>query len=281
MAAVAAPAARRKLRGDPPVDASHRPRRRFGQHFLHDLGVVARVVAAVAPRGGDRLVEIGPGRGVLTWPLLAAAGRLTAIELDRDLAAALRAEPAAACGALTLIEADALRVDWRALRGDGAPLRVVGNLPYNISTPLLFALLAHAEAIRDMHFMLQKDVVRRLAAAPGGGDYGRLSVMVQYYCNVAALFDVGPGAFVPPPKVQSAVVRLLPRAPDARVEADPRRLETVVAQAFSQRRKTLRNSLKTLFTADAIAAAGIDPGARPETLSLDDFARLSARLNPV
>lgn len=258
-------------------DAVGRPRRRFGQNFLRDPAVVERIVQAVWPRPGQRLVEIGPGLGALSVPLLAAAGRLTAIELDRDLIAPLQ-QAAAGVGELTVIQADVLQVDLAALRGCEAKLRLVGNLPYNISTPLLFHVLAQAEQVEDMHFMLQREVARRLAAPPGGGDYGRLSVMVQYYCQAEMLFEVGPGAFRPPPKVTSAVVRLRPH-PQPPVSADPERLGALLAQAFSQRRKTLRNSLKPLLSAAQIAAAGVDPGSRPETLALGQFAALSRQLS--
>jgi 16S rRNA (adenine1518-N6/adenine1519-N6)-dimethyltransferase len=251
----------------------HQPRKRFGQHFLHDPGVIRRIVAAIAPRPGDHLVEIGPGEGAITLELLRAAGRLDAIELDRDLVEPLGAR-SAGVGELTVHSADALRFDFCALARAGERLRVVGNLPYNISTPLLFHLLGQVHCIRDMHFMLQKEVVERMAAAPGGRDYGRLSVMLQARCEVTPLFSIGPGAFRPPPKVDSAVVRLVPLAqrPDI---ADQAVFARIVAAAFAQRRKTLRNALKGLLTADAIAALGIEPGTRAEQLPLDDFVRLA------
>lgn len=252
-----------------------RPRKRFGQHFLHDRRVIERIVAAIAPAPGERIVEIGPGEGALTESLLAAAGRLDVVEIDRDLAAALRARndwP----GVLVVYAADVLRFDFRALAVDG-PLRIVGNLPYNISTPLLFRLLAQRDALHDMHFMLQREVVDRIVAAPGGGDYGRLSVMLQAHCEATALFRVSPGAFRPPPAVESTVVRLVPRAQPA----VPPELETafgaIVRDAFSTRRKTLRNSLRARLSAAAIEAAGVDPGARPETLPVSAFAALAAQ----
>jgi len=249
----------------------HRPRKRFGQHFLHDPGVVERIVRAIAPRPGERLVEIGPGEGVLTRPLLAAAGALEAVELDRDLAAALAREN---LPGLTVHQADALRFDFRAL-ADGGRLRLAGNLPYNISTPLIFHLLEQSECIADMHFMLQREVVARMVAGPGGGDYGRLSVMVQYRCRVERLFDVPAGAFRPPPKVASAVVRLVPLERPPVDVGDEAVFARVVAAAFGQRRKTLRNALKQLLPAAEIEAAGADPGARAETLPLEQFANLS------
>ena len=190
--------------------APHRPRKRFGQHFLHDPQVISRIIAAICPQPGARLVEIGPGLGALTRPLLQAAGELEVVELDRDLLEPLQSR-CAGLGTLRIHQADALQFDFAALRGDGPKLRVAGNLPYNISTPLLFHLLDQAEHLHDLHFMLQQEVVKRLAAGPGDDAYGRLSVMVQYRCRVEALFNVGPGAFQPPPKVWSAVVRMVPR----------------------------------------------------------------------
>lgn len=254
----------------------HRARRRFGQHFLRDTAVIDRIVRAVAAKPSDAVVEIGPGPGALTGALLKAAGALDVIELDRDLAARLQArfDP----DAVRVHQADALEFDFKALSRERGPLRVVGNLPYNISTPILFHLVDAGGAVRDMHLMLQKEVVERMAAGPGGRDYGRLSVMVQFRCRVEILFSVGPGAFRPPPKVHSAVVRLTPRdAPPVRV-ADDRNLRRVVSLAFGMRRKTLRNSLKPILSAEEIEAAGVDPGARPEALDLAGFAALANRL---
>lgn len=253
----------------------HRPRKRFGQHFLNDPGVVERILRAIGPEPGQRFVEIGPGQGILTRPLLSVLGRLDVVELDRDLAAALSGEN---LPGLTVHGADALRFDYRGLAPSGE-LRVVGNLPYNISTPLLFHLLSQADAVRDMHFMLQREVVTRMAASPGGGDYGRLSVMVQYRCRVERLFTVRPGAFRPPPKVNSAVVRLVPyRAPPVDVD-DEAVFRKVVAAAFSQRRKTLRNALRDVASAEDLEAVGIDPGERAEQLSLSAFAAISRRVS--
>lgn len=256
------------------AERSHRPRKRFGQHFLHDPGVVGRIVAAIRPVAGDRLVEIGPGLGALTAPLLDAAGELDAVELDRDLLEPLRAR-CAGSGALRIHHADALEFDFAALRGDGPRLRVAGNLPYNISTPLLFRLLAQAEHLRDLHFMLQREVVERMVANPGEEHYGRLSVMLQRRCRVESLFPVGPGAFRPPPKVWSAVARLVPRETSPVAVRDEQRFAEVVRRAFAQRRKTLRNALRGLLDATQIEAAGVDPGVRPETLDLAAFAALS------
>jgi len=253
---------------------AHNPRKRFGQHFLHDRGTVERIVAAVAPARGETIVEIGPGEGVLTGPLLAAAGHLHVVEVDRDLAAALR-ERVDWSDTLCVHEADALRFDFTALAPANGCLRVVGNLPYNISTPLLFHLLEQRAAIADMHFMLQREVVDRMAAEPGSGVYGRLSVMIQAWCGVTRLFRVAPGAFRPPPAVESAVVRLVPRARPLVDAADAARFGEIVRRAFSVRRKTLRNGLRNYMDADTIAAAGIDPGTRPERLGVEDFAHLA------
>lgn len=252
---------------------SHRPRKRFGQHFLHERHTIERIVRAIAPRPGDRIVEIGPGEGALTGSLLAAAGRLEVVELDRDLAAALRADPPEG-GELVVHEGDALRFDFAALAGDDR-LRLVGNLPYNISTPLLFHLLEQRTAIRDMHFMLQREVVDRLAAAPGDSARGRLSVMVQAVCSVQPLFRVAPGAFRPPPAVESAVVRLVPLAEPAVSAAEEQAFAEIVSRTFGGRRKTLRRTLAPLLDAAAIEAAGVDPGLRPERLSVAEFAALA------
>ncbi len=253
---------------------AHNPRKRFGQHFLHDRGTVDRIVAAIAPARGETLVEIGPGEGVLTEPLLAAVGHLHAIEVDRDLAEALRGR-ADWSERLCVHEADALRFDFTALEPVGGRVRVVGNLPYNISTPLLFHLLEQRAAIADMHFMLQREVVDRMAAEPGSGVYGRLSVMIQAYCGVTRLFRVAPGAFRPPPAVESAVVRLVPHAQPAVDAAHAERFGEIVRRAFSMRRKTLRNGLRGYVDVGTITGAGIDPGTRPEQLRVEDFARLA------
>lgn len=254
---------------------AHRARKRFGQHFLHDPGVLRRLLIAIVPQPGQLLVEVGPGLGVLTAPLLAAAGELNAIELDRDLVRHLQTTFAEQ--GLRVHAADVLDFDFATLRHDHRRLRVVGNLPYNISTPLLFRLLEQAEHIADMHFMLQKEVVDRLVALPGTSDYSRLSVMIQIAYRVERLFEVGPGAFRPPPKVDSAVVRLLPYRESPITLCDPEHFARLVARAFGQRRKTLRNSLRDLVGNAAFDAAGIDSGARPETLTPAAFAALSNR----
>jgi 16S rRNA (adenine1518-N6/adenine1519-N6)-dimethyltransferase len=259
---------------------SARPKKSFGQHFLHEKRYIERIVSAISPRREDCIVEIGPGEGALTLPLLAAAGKLVAIELDTDLIPDLRAR-AAAVGELTVIHADVLKVDFGALaRRQGVPqLRIAGNLPYYISSPILFHCVEHSAAIADMHFMLQKEVVERMAAEPGSKVYGRLSVMLQLACRVEPLFTVPPGAFRPPPKVDSAVVRLVPLSAHERHDADPARLQAIVRAAFGQRRKTLANGLKQLLDSEAILRAGIDPKVRAETLAPMDFVRL-AKLAP-
>ncbi len=252
-------------------------RKRFGQHFLEDAEVVERLLRAIDPRPADRLVEIGPGHGALTYPLLERVGRLAAIELDRDLLPLLRAG-ASVRGELELFNADVLEFDFDAL--GTMPLRIVGNLPYNISTPLLFRLLESLPRIEDMHFMLQKEVAERLVAAPGSGSYGRLSVMLQQRCDCHYLFEVAPRSFRPPPKVDSAVVRLQP-LPQPRFDpGDAEQFARVVQAAFGQRRKTIGNSLKPLLGRERIAACGIDPGLRAENLSVADFARLSRASEP-
>jgi 16S rRNA (adenine1518-N6/adenine1519-N6)-dimethyltransferase len=254
----------------------HVPRKRFGQHFLHDPGILRRVVDAIAPQPGQRIVEIGPGEGAMTLPLLRAAGALTAIELDRDLIAPLH-DKARDVGELEIVNADVLTVDFTAL-AHGAPIRLVGNLPYNISTPILFHCLDHANAIADMHFMLQKEVVDRMAAEPGSKTYGRLSVMLQLRCTVEPLLKVPPGAFRPPPKVDSAVVRLVPLPASALPNADSDVIGNIVRAAFGQRRKTLSNALSSVMDANAIAAAGIDSRARAEQLRPSDFVALARQI---
>jgi 16S rRNA (adenine1518-N6/adenine1519-N6)-dimethyltransferase len=249
-------------------------KKHLGQHFLHERSIIAKIVQAVNPQPGDRLVEIGPGQGAITFPLLDKHGELTVIEFDRDLIFPLT-EAARAHGTLEVIHRDVLTVDFTALARGGAPLRLVGNLPYNLSSPILFHALDHAAAIRDMHFMLQKEVVDRMAAAPGSKVYGRLSVMLQAYCAVTPLFNVPPGAFRPPPKVDSAVVRLIPRTPDSIGITDPKRFTEVVRAAFGQRRKTLRNALGSVADSAMIEAAGLRPDARAEQVEVAGFIRLA------
>lgn len=252
----------------------HQARRRFSQNFLHDAHWLGRIVDAIAPRAGERIVEIGPGLAALTSPLVERAGHITAVEIDRDLASRLRER--FTTDQLTLIEGDALAFDWRALvQADARPLRIVGNLPYYISTPLLFALLPIADRVVDQHFMLQKEVVDRMVAAPGGKDYGRLSVTIQLRYQAVRVFDVPRGAFHPVPQVTSSFVRLIPKPASELPAINAEVFSRVVAAAFGQRRKTLRNALSKLVSAEQIAEAGIDPGARAEQLDVNAFVRLA------
>ena len=248
----------------------HVARKRFGQHFLTDQAVIADIATAIRPLADDALVEIGPGLGALTAPLCAVLRHLHVIEIDRDIVARLQGSYSPA--RLTVHTGDVLDFDFFALP---TGLRVVGNLPYNISTPLLFHLARYAERIQDMHFMLQKEVVERMVASPGGGDYGRLSVMLQYRFDMELLFEVGPDAFAPPPKVDSAVVRMLPRQSSHLTAVDEAALAQVVRRAFAQRRKTLRNSLSGLMAGEDYAALGIAPGLRAENLAVSDFVAIS------
>ncbi len=252
----------------------HRPRKRFGQNFLHDPAAIARIVQAVGPRATDHLVEIGPGRGALTGPLAASGARVTVIEVDRDLAALLRADPALA--GVELIEGDALKVDLTAIAGGGS-IRLLGNLPYNISTPLLFHALGFLNVIHDMHFMLQREVVQRMAAGPGSRTYGRLSVSVQYHCRVEPLLTVKPGAFRPSPAVDSTLVRLCPLAGAGRA-SDARVFARVVTTAFAHRRKQLRNSLKPLLAPAELERLGIRADLRAENLAVADYVRIADHL---
>src|SRR5690554_453259 len=255
----------------------HQARKRFGQHFLTDTSVVERMVRAIAPTDEQIVVEIGPGQGALTLPLLDQIKHLHVVELDRDLIEQL--ERRIAKQRITIHGADALKFDFSSLVKDGQRIRVVGNLPYNISTPLMFHLLDQVDVIEDMHFMLQKEVVDRLVAAPSTSDWGRLSVMIQYYCHNDYLFFVPPTAFSPPPKVDSAVVRLTPhqRLPHPADDIDV--LRKVVAQAFTQRRKVITNGLKSFLTSEQIVAAGVGPGLRPDSISLAGYVALANSVN--
>ena len=253
----------------------HQPRKRFGQNFLRDEAVIQEIARSVGAGVEDHIVEIGPGEGVLTTALIESGCTLDAIELDRDLTARLLASFSIYPG-FRLHSADALRFEFPSLAKNNKPLRIVGNLPYNISTPLLFRLLDYGALIADMHFMLQREVVDRLAASPGNKDWGRLGVMAQFQCAVEPLFEVPPEAFYPPPKVQSAVVRLTPHATRPWPDCDRAKLSHIVTQAFSQRRKTLRNNFKTMFDDSTLLALGIDPSTRAETLSIADFVALAS-----
>ena len=267
--------------------ASHTARKRFGQNFLQDASVIDNILRAIGPASGDQLVEIGPGQAALTKPLieqLADNCALTLLEIDRDLAAQLNIQ-FGSDERVSIHLGDALDFDFTALRQQAEkPLRVFGNLPYNISTPLIFHLLQQATAepasnvISDMHFMLQREVIDRMAAPPGNKTYGRLSIMTQYYCQVEPLFDVPPEAFSPKPKVMSAIVRLLPYKDLPLKAKQPQVLDKVVRAAFAQRRKTLRNGLKGLISAAELEAINVDPGARAETLDIATFVNISNTL---
>ena len=255
----------------------HQPRKRFGQNFLRDDSVIDAIARAIAPMKGDHLVEIGPGEGALTQALISSGCQLDAIELDRDLRTTLLASFSTYFD-FTLHSADALKFDFASLVTEQRPLRVVGNLPYNISTPLIFRLLDQATIIADMHFMLQLEVVDRLAAHPGTKDWGRLGVMAQFQCRIEKLFEVPPEAFYPSPKVHSAVVRLTPHARSQFPDTDKKELSKVVTQAFSQRRKTLRNNFKGTLTDSDFELIGIDPTCRAEALSIADFVAITEYL---
>lgn len=249
----------------------HRPRKRFGQNFLQKPAIIAAIIRLIDPQCNDKLIEIGPGLGALTLPLLQTGNHVIAIEIDRDLHAPLLALPFANTH-LKLIDADALSINYDQF---GKDIRLIGNLPYNISTPLLIHLFHFLGSIRDMHFMLQAEVVNRMVAEPGSKTFGRLSVMTQYYCEVDKLLDVPPTAFFPQPKVDSAIVRLIPYKQSPYPSVAWPHLEKLVAQAFGMRRKTLANNLKPLLSAAQIADIGIDPGLRPEQLSVEQYGLLT------
>jgi 16S rRNA (adenine1518-N6/adenine1519-N6)-dimethyltransferase len=253
----------------------HQPRKRFGQNFLHDQQVINRIVSCIAPRATDLLVEIGPGQAALTWPLLESGAEIHLIELDRDLVANLQTQFSG--HDITIHSCDALKVNLNEIT-ENRPFRLIGNLPYNISTPLIFHVLQWHEQVVDMHFMLQKEVVDRMAASPGNRTYGRLSVMTQFRCQVTPLFDVPPESFSPAPRVTSSIVRLQPLKKPPVDAGSFASLKCIVSAAFSKRRKTLRNSLREHLTAEQILAAGIDPGQRAEQLSLSQFAALAKLL---
>ncbi|TCP95233.1 dimethyladenosine transferase [Cricetibacter osteomyelitidis] len=261
----------------------HTARKRFGQNFLHDDNVIQGIVTAIYPQKDQFLLEIGPGLGALTEPVGEQVDHLTVVELDRDLAERLRHHPFLH-QKLTVIEADAMQFDFAQLYVDeklaekNQKLRVFGNLPYNISTPLMFHLFKYHDLIQDMHFMLQKEVVKRLCAAPNSKAYGRLTIMAQYFCQVMPVLEVPPTAFRPAPKVDSAVVRLIPHQTLPHPAKDLYWLNRVTTQAFNQRRKTLRNALSSLFSAEQLTELNIDLTARPENLSIADYVRLANRL---
>lgn len=252
----------------------HQARKRFGQNFLHDQNIIDRIVSAINPRAEDNLVEIGPGLGALTYPVLKTAGQLDVIELDRDIIPHLKAG-AENLGELRIHSHDALKFDYSSLVKEGKSLKVFGNLPYNISTPLIFHLLSSSELISDMHFMLQKEVVDRMAAQPDSKQYGRLTIMTQYFCQAIKLFEVPASAFRPAPKVVSAIVRLRPHHVKPYIAEDEKLLNEVVTTAFNYRRKTLRNALKAYLQEDDFSHLAIDSTIRPEQLSIKSFIEIS------
>ncbi|MBC8944142.1 MULTISPECIES: 16S rRNA (adenine(1518)-N(6)/adenine(1519)-N(6))-dimethyltransferase RsmA [Xenorhabdus] len=257
------------------VHQGHHARKRFGQNFLTDQFIIDSIVDAMNPQPGQAMVEIGPGLGALTEPVGERMDKLTVVELDRDLAARLHVHPKLK-DKLTIIQQDAMTVDFGQIaKAQGQPLRVFGNLPYNISTPLMFHLFSYTDAIADMNFMLQKEVVNRLVAGPGSKAYGRLSVMAQYYCHVIPVLEVPPTAFTPAPKVDSAIVRLIPHKLIPYPVQDIRKLARITTQAFNQRRKTIRNSLSDLFSVEQLSELGIDPSTRAENISVEQYCKMA------
>ncbi|TDF38160.1 16S rRNA (adenine(1518)-N(6)/adenine(1519)-N(6))-dimethyltransferase RsmA [Alteromonadaceae bacterium M269] len=252
----------------------HTARKRFGQNFLHDEYIIQQIVAAIRPENGQNMVEIGPGLGALTEPVCELIDQLTVVELDRDLVERLSTHPFLS-SKLNIVQSDALKFDFSQLVDQEKPLRIFGNLPYNISTPLMFHLFSYATHVQDMHFMLQREVVNRLAASPGSKDYGRLSVMAQYYCQVIPVLEVPPSAFKPAPKVDSAIVRLIPYSDKPIKVDDVDKLQQVCKMAFNQRRKTIRNSLQSILNDAQLEQAGVNPELRAENLSLSDYAALA------
>ncbi len=256
------------------VHLGHRARKRFGQNFLTDPYIIDSIVSAINPLPGENLVEIGPGLGALTEPVAREVDELKVLELDRDLVERLRQHPTLA-DKLKVFEGDALKFDFSVLASPEKPLRIFGNLPYNISTPLMFHLFSFSGAVKDMHFMLQKEVVNRLAAGPNCKAYGRLTVMAQYYCKVLPVLEVPPGSFTPAPKVDSAVVRLIPHKELPHPATSLKWLERVCREGFNQRRKTVRNCFKALLDSHTLESLGIDPSVRPESLTLAQFVKLA------
>ncbi len=257
------------------VHLGHRARKRFGQNFLHDDYIIESIVNAIHPLPGDNLIEIGPGLAALTEPVAERAGHLNVVELDKDLAERLENHPELK-DKLSVNQGDAMKFDFRQLdTGGDKKMRIFGNLPYNVSTPLMFHLFEFADRIQDMHFMLQKEVVNRLCASPGGKNYGRLTVMAQYYCKMIPVLEVPPESFKPAPKVDSAVVRLVPHETLPYPAKDLATLERVCKEGFSLRRKTIRNVFKQTIDAEALESLGINPSARPENLALKDFVAIA------
>ena len=260
------------------IHHGHKARKRFGQNFLTDEGVIEGIVRAIAPKVGDNILEIGPGLGAITEPVAELTDKLKVVELDKDLADRLLTHPFMG-NKLTIFQADALQFDFNQVMEPGHKIKIFGNLPYNISTPLLFHLYNFLDDIENMHFMLQKEVVNRMCAAPNSKAFGRLSVMTQYYCRTVPVIEVPPTAFVPSPKVDSAVIRLIPKAHDQRNQVNPATLNTVCLEAFNQRRKTLRNSLANLMDIEALKQLDIEPTLRAENLTLDQFIAIAKWLD--
>lgn len=260
------------------IHHGHKARKRFGQNFLTDDIVIEGIVRAISPKEGDNLLEIGPGLGAITEPVAELTDLLKVVELDKDLAERLTTHPFIG-KKLKIYQADALQFDFNEVMESEKKLKVFGNLPYNISTPLLFHLYEFLDGIEHMHFMLQKEVVNRMCAAPNSKAYGRLSIMTQYYCKTIPVIEVPPTAFVPPPKVDSAVIRLIPKDKELRTRANPKTLNRVCLEAFNQRRKTLRNSLSNLVTVEELEQLNIDPSLRAENLSLDQFIAVANYLD--
>ncbi len=260
----------------------HQAKKRFGQNFLNNDAIISNIVDAINPEPGENLIEIGPGLGALTEPVVERAGKLSVVELDRDLAHRLRHHPFLA-EHLTIHEMDALKFNFAELASNDNPLRIFGNLPYNISTPLIFHLLTFKQDVKDMHFMLQKEVVDRMAAVPNTKAYGRLSIMTQYQCQVIPVMEIGPEAFTPPPKVDSAIVRLIPHIDIENPVKDIAMLNQVCLAAFNQRRKTIRNSFKKLISVEQLESLSIEPTLRPENLTIAQFISIANFLtdNPV
>lgn len=260
------------------VHQGHKARKRFGQNFLTDEDIIERIVRAIAPKVGDNILEIGPGLGAITEPVAELTDVLNVVELDKDLAERLKSHPFIG-KKLNIYQADALKFDFNQVMREDKKLKVFGNLPYNISTPLLFHLYEYLDNIENMHFMLQKEVVNRMCAVPDTKAFGRLSVMTQYYCRTVPVTEVPPSSFVPPPKVDSAVIRLIPKAHEERNQVSPTTLNTVCLEAFNQRRKTLRNSLQNIIDVPSLEALGIDPTLRAENLTLNQFISIAQWLD--
>lgn len=260
------------------IHQGHKAKKRFGQNFLNDADIIDRIVRAISPKVGDKLLEIGPGLGAITEPVAELTDQLNVVELDRELADRLKSHPFYG-SKLNIFQGDALQFDFNEIIKPGEKFKIFGNLPYNISTPLLFHLYNYLDCIENMHFMLQKEVVNRMCAAPNSKAFGRLSVMTQYYCKTIPVTEVPPSAFIPPPKVDSAVIRLIPKPHEERNQVNPATLNTVCLEAFNQRRKTLRNSLSNIVSQDILLELDVDPNLRAENLTLAEFIKIAQWLD--